>query len=266
MHNQVLVIHPQNVELEDIMYPYQEVDKYPNEKMNDERCQWFLTVPEEKIPLLEEKIEEYLLSTQNKYLEVAQYRTEHSYENWKEKYGAYTKDSLDTYIYFTNQLNKFNEIRNLPNDNPKKITFFKEYGDWAIDKPTQIYIKGKGYGFFHNPYQIWDYYTIVNERRFSSDVNFLIATDGVKYNTLLLDVLDIPRTVENILELTRVWEYIIFCEKDPSDSQIYTIDDIRFNYEWNKHCMVDNLPDVLKEIQEKYITKGYMITALDFHW
>lgn len=266
LHNQVLVIHPQNIELEDVMYPYQEIDKYPHEKIDDGRCQWFLTVPEDEIPSLETEIEKYLMDRQKNYLEVLQYRTEHSYEKWKEKYGAYTRNPLNSYIHYTDKLNEFNEIKKLPIDNPQKIAFLKEYGGWATDKDTEIYIKGKGFGFFRNPYQIWDYYDVVNDHRFPSHVNFLIATDGTGYNKLLLDVLDIPKTVENIHELTRVWEYIIFCEENPSDSRIYATCDIRFGHEWNKHCLVDNLPDVLKNIQEKCYGGDYMITALDFHW
>ena len=35
MHTQILVIYPEQVLLDDIMYWYQEIDKYPNEKMAD---------------------------------------------------------------------------------------------------------------------------------------------------------------------------------------------------------------------------------------
>ena len=50
MHNQVLVIYPSDVELDDIMYWYQEIDKTQDDKMNDERCQFLLTFKEEEIP------------------------------------------------------------------------------------------------------------------------------------------------------------------------------------------------------------------------
>ncbi len=268
MHNQVLVISPQDVELEDVMYPYQEIDKWPHEKLNDDRCQWILIVPENEIPELLNKIEEDIKKDINQYLEVLKYRSTHSYEDWKEKYGRYTRDPLNSYVYYRNKLKEFNEIKDLPMDNPEQITFIKEYGGYVIDEygSPEIYIKGVGYGFFHNPYQIWDYYALVNERRFPRDVNFLITKEGYAFNQLSLDELDISKTVKNIKEYTRVWEYIIFCEKDPKDSRLYTIDDIRFSDEWNKHCLVEDLEEVLKNLAYKYKNRNYIVTALDYHW
>ena len=267
MHNQVLVIYPRDVKLEDVMYPYQEINETIDDAINDERCQFILTVPEKKIPLLVDSIQRYLMETSNKYLEKLQYRSKYGYDEFKEKYKESPKGLLDSYIFFTSNLNDFIKIKDLPNDNPVKINFLKEFGYWATDWATDIYIKDIGYGMFHNPYQIWDYYAVVNERRFPRDVKFLIASDGNEYNKcLLLDVLDIDLTIENIKKLTRVCEYIIFCENDPDDSRLYTVDTIRFGYDWNKHCLVDNLEGVLRSIQEDYKNKDYVVTALDFHW
>lgn len=267
MHNQVLVIYPENIELEDVMCPYQEVDKYPKDKISDDRCQWILTVPEKEVPELLNKIEEDIKKDISQYLEVLKYRLNHTYADWKEKYQGYTRDPLNSYTYYCDKLKEFQSIKDLPVDNPEQIKFIKEYGGYVLDEGgTDIYIKGVGYGWFHNPYQIWDYYTIVNERIFPRDVNFLITTGGYAFNQIPLDDLDISKTVENIKEYTRVWEYIIFCENDPKDSRLYTIDDICFNYDWNNHCLVDNLEEVLKNIKGIYSNRNYIVTALDYHW
>ena len=267
MHNQVLVIYPSDVELDDIMYWYQEIDKTQDDKMNDERCQFLLTFKEEEIPKILNDIELHLKKYYNKYLSIMQYRSDHSLSETIKKYDKFAEGCYSSYKYYYDKLEEFEQIKNLPNTHPRKIKFIKEHTDFATDLWADIYIKGKGYGSFHNPYEIWDYYTIVNKHRFPPSVNFLVdKTRNIKDNHMPLNILGVNETVDNILEFTRVWEYIIFCEKDPKNSRLYTIDDIRFGDSWNEHCRVDNLKTVLQEIYDKYCDDDYMVTALDFHW
>lgn len=265
MHNQVLIIYPENVDIEDIMYYYQEIDKTIDEKIADARCQFCLTLKEEDIPKHLDKIKKHLEYEINEKLEILQYRTNHTVKEVQDKYyfGTFT---FSSYTYYIDELKRYEKVKDLPLDNPELISFIKDKSYDIDNLGYDIYIKGIGYGTFDNPYSLWDYYTIVNERRFHSDVRFLIASDDVRYNRLMLDVLDVPNTISHIKQLTEVWNHIIFCEKDPADSKLYTIDDIRFDKGCNKHCIVDNLADVLLGIQKDYFGQGYMITALDFHW
>lgn len=266
MHSQILAIYPSDVELEDVMYWYQEVDKDQNGKISDDRCQFFLTVSEDEIPWVVDKIEAHLTKHQRKYLEVLQYRSSHSYDETKEVYGSgCAKRCLEFYIYYCDKLEKFNKIKDLPIDDPLKIGFITEYGYYATDRWIDVYIPGKGYGSFHNPWEMWDYYKVVNDRRFPSDVYFLISKDGERSNKLAFRDLDIDSTVANINEFTRVWENIIFCESDPRDSRLYSVDDIRFSKSWNNECLVDDLKTVLVELQGK-ADKDYVVEALDSHW
>lgn len=265
MHSQILVIYPPNVNLEDVMYWYQEVDKDQNGKISDERCRFFLHVTEEEIPWVMDKIEEHIIHYRDTYLEVLKYRSNHSYEETKKVYGGYTKRCLGSYTYYCDKLAEFNKIKDLPIDDPLKISFIKDYGFYATNRWIDVYIPGKGYGSFHNPYEMWDYYKVVNEHRFPPDVYFLIDIDGNSSNHLLLNRLDIDSTVANINEYTMVWEHIIFCEDSPEDSRLYTVDDVRFSKPWNKDCLVDDLKEVLVELQGK-ADKGYVVEALDSHW
>jgi len=268
VHSQVLVIKPVDVELEDVMYPYQEIDKDNNGKIKDDRCQFFLTLKNEDVPLVLKNIETYLIKNVSECLEMIQYRAEHSLKEFEEKYGngSYPKDCYNNYKYWCDKLNEFYGIKDLHVYHPKQITFIKEYAGWATDKWVDIYIKDIGYGTFHNPYELWDYYGVVNEHRFPDDANFLVRLDGEKYNQLKLIDLDVDKTVDNINEWTMVWENIIFCKDDPANSELYTINDIRFSKKCNEHCLVDNLKDKLIEISEKYSSGDYTVTALDFHW
>lgn len=268
LHNQVLVIYPkENVELDDVMYWYQEVDKTQKGKMCDDRCQFFLEIPEKEIPSVLSQIKERLTNKVEEFLEEIQFRSKHSTKEFKEKYGYSFQEFIPSlYVSYINDLKLYDEIKDLPFDDPRQINFIKKHGYFTIDKWTDVYIKGEGYGAFHNPYQMWDYYLVVNEDRFPSDVQFLVNRDGDKSNKMFLGELDIPSTVKNINDYTRVWEYVIFCEKEASKSKVYTVDDIRFDKEWNKDCLVDSLEDVLVRISEGYPGSEYVVVALDFHW
>lgn len=271
MHSQVLVIYPPDVDLKDVMYPYQEVDKYSKDKMMDDRCEFILTVKEEDIPDLLVKIKEYLENSVKKDLEILQYRTSHSYEETKEKYGYNAlRHTWDIYKYYYRELKEIDKVMNLPFDDPRQIQLIQDNGYSIIDESTDLYIKGVGYGYFINPYQMWDYYQPVRDRGFPKE--FLLDVDGNQYVQMSLRDLDVSKTILNIKELTYVWEYIIFCEKDPKDSRVYTNDNIRFGHDYNNHCLVDNifniesLEDALRKLSETYGGEDYIVTALDFHW
>ena len=267
MHTQVLVIYPKDVDLKDIMYWYQEVDKTQKDKINDERCQFFLTVPEDDIPSLLTDIKEYLESNLSKYYEILEYRSCHSLEETIKEYNMnHLKYAFDLYKGYYDDLKEYEKIKDLPYDDPSQIRFIIDNGYMATDKLIEFYIKGKGYGTWQNPYEIWDYYRVVDERRFPNGTNFLVDINDGKHNHMPLGRLDVKATVENIHSLTRVWEYIIFCEETPSQSELYTIDNIRFDEEWNEHCRVDNLEKVLSELVEQYGYGNYDIIALDYHW
>ena len=269
MHNQVLVIYPKDVELDDIMYWYQEVDKTQKQKMVDERCQFLLEIPEEKIPSVLNSIKEKLEKNLAKYGEMIQYRSKHSLKEFKEKYNREFKEYIpEIYVSDYNNLKEYWEIKDLPIHHPRQIKLIKEEADIAADKIAEVYIPGRGYGYFDNPYGIWDYYRVVNERRFPPDVCFLIGKTDRKDNQMSLRELDVKKTVDNIHEFTRVWESIIFCEKEADDTLLYTINDIRFKEKYgNEHCRVEELPRVLQEIKEKYGNNDeYTVIALDYHW
>lgn len=272
MHSQVLVIYPPDVDLKDVMYPYQEVDKYQKDKMTDDRCEFFLGVEEKDIPSLLDEIHEYHIMRRRKCLEEIQYRSEHTYRETMEKYGKNAlKHSWDVYKIYCNDLKEYEMVKDLPYDDPRQIKFILDNA-WQVNEEDylDIFIKGKGYGTFHNPYELWDYFQLTKDRGFHKE--FLIGNDDRMYAQIALKDLDVSKTVENIHELSHVWEHVIFCEKDAGDSSLYSIDDIRLDKKWNRHCLIKNmigvesLEDVLLKIAEKYGDGDYIVTALDFHW
>ena len=269
MHSQVLVIYPKDVELDDVMYPYQEIDKDVNEKMYDRRCQFFLRIKEEDVTSHLNIIKEYFEKKKYNYLKMIQYLSEHSPEEFERKYGSNNRDCYEFYKYYCDWLNLYENIKDLRMDNPKQIQFIKEFSDLATPLSVNIYIKGKGYGMFFNPYQLWDYYQDVSGR-FGPGKHFLISTGGDSSNMMNLNELDVNNTVDNINKFTYVWEHIIFCESNPLNSRIYTIDDIRFSKEWNEHCLVDDLKEKIIEIMDllnnEQLTSKYIISAIDIHW
>lgn len=267
MHSQILVIYPEGVDLEDVMYWYQEVDKTQTDKMADDRCRFSLELPEDEIPSALLKIKEYLDESLHEYAEYIEYRSKHTLKEFQEKYGEPFKDwYFGEYIDTIEDLREYMRVKDLSFDDSQQIKFIKKECYWATDKNTEIYIKGQGYGYFDNPYGIWDFYTIIDEHRFPRGTNFLIGKAGDRSNQVPLSWLDVDKTINNIKKYTRVWEHIIFCEKDPSDSKIYTTDTIRFDEDWNEHCVIDNLEDKLKELAQEYSNDDYIVTAIDTHW
>ena len=267
VHSQVLVIRPKNSDLEEVMYPYQEVDKTQSEKLADDRCQFILEVPEKGIPGLVESIGESLEKKVKDSLEEIQFRAIFSCAEYEKKFNSKVPDYLlSMYINRLKSLQEYEYVKDLDCNNPRQIKFIKENGWYCTDKSTELYIPGIGYGFFDNPYQMWDFYTIIDEHRFPRGTKFLVGSTVGEDNEMDLDSLSIPDTLENIYSLTRFWRYIIFCEDNPKDSKVYTTDDIRFGDSWNKHCLVKDLPRVLIDLQEKNYGKDYLVTALDFHW
>lgn len=267
MHTQVLVIFPKDVELDDIMYWYQEIDKVPGERMADERCQWHLMVEEKEIPTLLIKIKEGMEQKRDENLEKIIYRSKHSCEEYKKHYERDFHDgTFDYYKMLCDHLNEYENVKDLPIDHPKQIEFIIDYSWYGDVDYMDMYIKGEGYGHFDNPYQMWDYWRVVNERRFPSHTMFLVSKTGKKKNKMIFNDMDIKETIKNIETLTRVWEYVIFCEKDPKNTKVYTTDKIRFGNPWNEHCLVENLEDVVTELQDVIISDDYIVTALDFHW
>lgn len=268
MHSQVLVIHPKDIPLEDVMYYYQEIDKTPIDAMSDERCNFILEIDELGITSILNKIKKYLETKLKQYTEMLQYRSKHSLESFEKKYKRRFNRVFEYYVYLQRELDTYHKIKNLSYDNPSQIKFIKEHGYWIDDsRMTDVYIKGVGYGIFLNPYQLWDYYKIVDERRFPEGTYFLISKNDNKSNIMDFYELDIDKTVENINYFTNVWEYIIFCENTPEDSKLYTTDKIRFGDDYNKECLTKNLKDMLKYLQSKYAEKDkYTVTAIDFHW
>lgn len=266
MHNQALVIYPRDIELKDVMYPYQEIDKTVPDKILDNRCVFSLVIPEEDIESALNCIKEHYQNRRNESLEILQYRSEHTYAETKQKYGNSIEYCFELYKHSYDVLKKYEEVKNLPSDDPRQISFIKDYYDWANPNAwLNIYINGKGYGNIDNPYDLWDFYTIVNEHRFAEDVNFLVSRDGQYRNIMPFERLDVDRTVENIESLTHVWRYIIFCEKYSKDSVVYVKDRV-FEDISDKFHQVYNLRDKLDELQRNYLSGFYMVTAIDFHF
>ena len=266
MHDLLLVIYPENVQLDDVMYPYQEIDKTMQGKINDERCQFFLTVEEKEIPSILNKIKEHAEKEKELYLEMLQYRSEHTLQETKEKYGGWYSNVYDLYITYCNELMEYEKIKDLPVDDPQQIEFIKQTGYWATHKYMDIYLPGKGYGTFCNPYELFDYYQFVPERVPGAAV--LVNKNGGRTNQMRFNELDIDETVISINEVTTRWEYLIFCPGVPHDSKLYTVEDCKFGGKYLEHdscCLVDNLRSKLIEISNAP-DKNYVVTALDFHW
>ena len=267
VHSQLLVIRPKSSNLEEVMYPYQEVDKTHSERLADDRCQFLLQVSEEEIPVFIKDMGLILEERVNGYLELIQYRSNHSCIEFEKKYGESCDGfMLNRYLYNVEILSEYEKIKDLPTDNPEQIKFLKKWMGFVMDKESELYIPGVGYGYFDNPYQMWDFYTIIDEHLFPRGTKFLVGNTGREDNEMDLDSLNMEDTLENIYNLTRFWRYIIFCEDNPMDSKVYTTDDIRFGDSWNRHCLVKDLARVLIDLQEKNYGKGYIVNALDFHW
>ena len=162
---------------------------------------------------------------------------------------------------------EYEHVKDLRHNNPEQISFIKDNYDWICDDEwVDFYVEGIGYGQLDNPYSLWDFYTIVNERRFPRNTNFLVSQASEMDNRMELDKLNIDRTVENIENLTRVWYYIIFCKDDPSDSVVYTTDTISRENMEDKFFKVEDFRKTLKDIKEQHAGENYVVSAIDFHY
>lgn len=266
MHGQVLVIHPSDVDLKDIMYFYQEVDKTPKDCLSDGRCQFMLGISEDEVSDSLKNIKEKLIEKKVEYADRLKYRANHSLEEFEEKYNIQFRDYMfSIYEDSINALEEYEYVKDLPVNHPRQIKFIKANGSWLLDKYTDIYIPGKGYGLPVNPYGIWDYYGLVDDFRFPKGTYFLKSKDDlIQSNEMDLQLLDVDVTVDNINEYTLVWDHIIFCKKEAADSKIYTTRSPF--YEWADDCLVDNLKDKLQELYDDYSMGDYIVEALDFHY
>ena len=245
MHGQLLLIKPKTVPVHDVMYWYDECINASIDFMkNDERFIFHPVFKEEDAPVILDEIKEGLEASKKKYPENP----------------VYYKEICD-------DLKKYEKVKDYPIENKRLQDFLIDHS-WRCNKGCDYYLKDKGFGMYINPYTLYDYYTVVDERRFPQGTNFLINNLNEGSNELPLKDLNIPDTLRNIYRLTRVWEQIIFCEKDPKNSKLYTTNNIRFNEEYNDDCLVDDLEVTLKRIQENYkdSNMNYNVTALDFHW
>ena len=268
LHSQVLVIKPKEVNLDSVMYWYQEVDKDLEGRMNDERCQFYLNLKEEEIPSFLTDLKDKLESDKKKSYERIQYRLGHTLKEYEEEYGEKYYEHYPTmYNSKCDALLEYENIKDLPVNDKKQINFIKEYA-WYSDKLCcEEYYMGVGYGTFYNPYELWDYYKIVDAFRFPTGTKFLKTKDDREGNIVMLDDLDVTATIENIKSLTYVFEHIILSNNDSSKSVLYTVDNIRFGTrDWNVDCLVEDLDTVLQNISDEFGGMGYDVTALDFHW
>ena len=259
MHSQILVIYPNNVELKNVMYPYQQIDKDIQGKLNDERCQFFLQVKEEDIPNILKEIEEYYIKEAEIQLEKMQYRAKHTIEQVKEKYG-YIGDFYSLYKIYMDYLNEYKKIKNLRFDDKRQISYIKNtYDSVKSEGWVDIYIKGVGYGMLRNPYELWDYYQDASKRLIEK---LLVNYNGEKSNKMAFSDLNIKATLNNIEKLTDVWEHIIFCPDDPNNSRLFT----KFD-KYPNNCKVTNgLEGTLKELFNQFKNENYIISAVDIHY
>ena len=222
-------------------------------------------IPEKDIGIALEEIKNWMQRRKDEFLEILQYRAEHSYEEFKEKYGY--NSAYSTYKHYCDCLEEYEQVKDLPNDNPRQIRFILDYsGLYNTGRYADIYIKGKGYGEFDNPYFLYDFYSRVDRHRFPQGTNFLINRLGERSNYMELDKLDVDMTVENIGNLTQVWEYVIFCEDNPMYGSVYTTDSIRHSSHTDRFMQIPNLKEALDNIKNYYSSEDYVVEAIDFHY
>ena len=269
MHGQVLLIKPETINVQDVMYWYDECINASLDFMkNDERFIFYTVFKEEDAPVILDGIKEGLEAIKNKYHSKIEYYSNHMPEEYREYYNEDYNPNYTVYYKETcDDLKEYANVKDYPIED-KRLQDFIIDNSWVCNKDCDYYIKNNGFGMFINPYTLYDYYAVVDEIRFPRGTNFLISNNGVGSNEVYLSDLNIPDTLRNIYSLTRVWEQIIFCEKDPKDSRLYTTNSIRFSDEYNRECLVDDLEVELKRIQENYkdSNMNYTVTALDFHW
>ena len=267
MHTQALIIHKKDVELDDVMHPYQEIDKYLNDRIIDERCTFRLIIPEEEIESALKRIREHFQKRKQENLEILQYRSTHTFKECTDKYDKITNNLFPYYKYCCKTLMEYERVKDMECSNPEQIRFIKDLYDWVDGgEYVDLYVEGVGYGQLDNPYSLWDFWTIVNEHRFPTYADFLVSQDDGTGNVMSLDDLDVDKTVEKIEGWTYVWEYVFFCKDDAYDSIVYTTDTCLNSSMSDRFQRVHSLKKVLKDIQKQYTGEGYIVSAIDFHF
>ena len=268
MHYGLMVIKPVEIELEDLMWKFAEVDKSQTQRMDDKRCIFINDIPESEVPGILEKIQEYYSKKQKECQEQLVYRASHTLEESGNKYDIdyYFEGIYNMNITSYNVLQEYERVKNMALDNPELIHFIKEYG-YVVKKDDyghyifpEIYIKGVGYGHFDNPYGIMDYYIIMEDTS-------LKTINGDDVNNVLLNQLDVEGTLGK-LNKDDYYPYIIFCENEVEDARLFNKGhDYHFNeHNGNAECLVESTHDVLRDLYSKYKDDNqYEVMVLDIH-
>lgn len=267
MHYGLLVIKPTDVDLEKIMYNFEEIDKNEGGRMADERCRFIKQIDENEIPTFLTAIRDKFQKDKKEYLKLIQYRANHTQEQYKEKYGRpFGEHTMYLYKKCVDGLNEYETVKDLPFDDVRQIKFIKRHGLWVKwknhDVNPETYIKGIGYGYFNNPYSIFDYYRVATEEWYKH----LTTEEGKDTNTCLLNELDVTATLDKLFE-DDYYPYIIFCKDTPADASLFTVGDWRFNeIRSNAECLVEDTGEVLKQIKSQFGDDcKYEVKVLDIH-
>ena len=251
--------------IDDVMYPFQELDKTHECIMNDDRGVFIKFVEEAQVPLLMERIYDHYYDRKREFEEKLRYRANHTLKEFQEKYNQ--KNVLfEYYKYCCDVLQEYNKIKDLEWDNPKLISFIKNHSlNISMNNHEYLYlytyIKGIGFGYYTNPKGIWDYYTtLTNADAMDEGFGFLCRKHGSDVNTCRLDELDIDRT---LCKFDDPYTYVIFCKNSGGDSVLYTTDNYKFN---ESNGFVEDTDDCLRGIYEKYADCGlYEVCVVDIH-
>lgn len=264
MHYKVLIVKPVEMRLNDVMYPFQELDKTQEGIMNDDRGVFIKLVDEKQVPLLMEKIYEHYYDKKIVYEEQLRYRANHTLKEFQEKYNQ-KYVVFEHYKYCCDVLKEYEQIKDLTLPEPRLITFIKHYSCNVQlnnrDLYLYTYIKGIGFGYYTNPRGIWDYYTtLTNADAMDEGFGFLCRKHGTDVNTCRLEELDIDRTLSKFDD---PYTYVIFCKNEGGDSVLYTTDNYKFN---ESNGLVEDTDDCLREIYRKYVSCGlYEVCVVDIH-
>lgn len=265
MHFKIIIIKPKDVELEDIMYYFQELDMTQRDMMEDKRAVFNNQVPDPLVPVLIERIYEYYTNKKEQYLQEIQYRATHSLAEYEEKYGRCWGGMLDYYILCCNVLDEYEKVKDLSCNDKELITFIKKKADSCGLGDIEylnllVYIKGIGFGHFDNPYGIWDFYTELDD--YFEDAGFggfLSVQNGRDCNYCYLWNLDVKKTLSKFKD---PYEHIIFCKDEPKNSILYSM----AGYLRDKDSLVDNTDDVLRDIYEEHKdNEKYVVQVVDIH-
>lgn len=267
MHYRILVIKPVDTDLEKIMYNFEEIDKDLGGRMADERCRFIKQISENEIPAFLTAIRDKFQNDKKEYLKLIQYRANHTQEEYKEKYGRpFGEHTMHLYKRCIDGLNEYETIKYFPSDDVRQIKFIKEHGFWVKlnnhDVNPETYIKGIGYGYFDNPYAIFDYYRVATEEWYKH----LTTEAGKDTNTCLLTDLDVTATLDKLCE-DDYYPYIIFCKDTPADASLFTVEGWGFSEtRGNAECLVDDTGETLKQVKSHFGDDSkYEVKVLDIH-